>query len=209
MCKRHMLFFQNLPTTRTFTQNYFNKNQPEFTRVTKRIQRVKSAIRLQQGDSLLSLVSAQSLSELMDKEAVTYNSGAGPTAPAPQQQEQQHHHHHVFFNSPDRPRNSPLRHRRRLLSERLLKDEVTFEDEPTLLHLMASRLSAGAVSSAPSEGAHEQRPVGVASAAMPTSPPLLPRCVQERRRARPRMLLGETLLCLHHHHHPHPHHHHT
>lgn len=155
-----------------------NERQPEFTHVTKRIKGVTSAIKHQQKDAaVLSLVSPQSMTDLAgllevgDEEgrpaAAATIAEIAPRAPEPE--------HRVIFLP------SPTRLLRRPLSQRPARpEEVTFEDEPTLLRLMTARLGSSAAALP-----HEDLTTAAAGA-LPLSPPLLPRCVvaSERRRCR-------------------------
>jgi hypothetical protein len=159
--------------------------------VTHRIKHVKSAIRLhQRDDSILSLVSAQSLCELVERDAAAHGGSSGRDAtgavppspqqppPPPQQQQQQQQQedpdgYQIGLYSPwGSQLSSPVRQRRLPLSERLVSDAPTFEDEPTLLRLMTARLVS-------TEGDRHQ---GTATGNMAAetsliAPPILPRCV--------------------------------
>lgn len=139
--------------------------------MTQRIRRVKSMVRqhsIKRGDSALSLLSSKSnSSELIaavDKEeegeaaAVEEAGVASPSKPP----------HHVHFDAAAPSHLRQRHHRGGLLSGLVPHDEVTFDDEPTLLRLMASRLSSTA-------GGHGEQP-------MPLAPPLLPRCVPSSQR---------------------------
>jgi hypothetical protein len=168
------------------THNYKHatKRQPEFAHVTKRIKGVKNAIRHQQKDApILSLVSAPSISELSvllegdDEEAAA-------AVITPDQQK-----HVVFDPAQSHPLSSPMRLRRRPLSHRTPRaEEVTFEDEPTLLALMKTRMASGhdlptatatatASATATATATATAATTAAPALALPISPPLLPRCV--------------------------------